>query len=55
MESKSVAPFLMGPHMNLSGELRDRITIDNNKFTEAYKQFMAKKTADAIRRRYHDK
>ena len=55
MEQKRASPFLMGPHMSVNGELRDRITLGNNSFTEAYKQHKAKKTADAIRRRYHEK
>jgi len=50
-----VSPFLMGKFMNLGGDLRNKIVIDNNSFTNAYKQFMAKKTADSIRRRNHEK
>ena len=55
VEQKMVSPFLMGKFMNLGGDLRNRIVIDNNSFTNAYKQFMAKKTADSIRRRNHEK
>jgi len=32
LESKQVAPFLMGRFMNVSGDLRNRITMDNNSF-----------------------
>jgi len=45
----------MGKFMNVSGELRDRITIANNAFTRSYEVFCAKKLADSITRRYHEK
>ena len=32
IETKQAAPFLMGKHMSLSGELRNKITLDNNSF-----------------------
>ena len=55
MESKQVAPFLMGKFMNINGDLRNKITVDNNSFIQQYERHMASKTADAIRRRYNDK
>jgi len=50
-----VAPFLMGKFMDINGELRNKITTDNNAFQQAYAMFCAKKTSDSIRRRFHDK
>ena len=32
LESKQAAPFLMGKFMNVNGDLRNRITLDNNSF-----------------------
>ena len=36
LEQKQVAPFLMGKHIDIGGELRNKITVDNNSFTQAY-------------------
>lgn len=55
IEDKVVAPFLMGKFMTINGELRNRITMDNNAFQQGYTQLVAKKTSDSIRRRYNDK
>ena len=55
METKTASPFQMGKFMSVGGDLRNKITIENNSFSRAYEQFQAKKTADSIRRRYHEK
>lgn len=55
IEDKVVTPFLMGKFMTINGELRNRITMDNNAFQQAYTQYCAKKISDSIRRRYNDK
>ena len=55
MEDKIVSPFLMGKFMNIPGDLRDRVTVDNNTFTMAFNNYGAQRTADAIRRRFHEK
>lgn len=52
LESKTVAPFMMGKFMNVNGDLRNKITMDNNTFSQQYERFMASRTVDAIRRRY---
>lgn len=36
MEEKTASPFLMGAFMNINGEIRNRITADNNAFTLAF-------------------
>jgi ubiquitin carboxyl-terminal hydrolase 25/28 len=55
LESKTVAPFLMGKFMNINSDLRNRITMDNNAFSQQYERFMSNRTADAIRRRFQEK
>lgn len=55
LESKTVAPFLMGKFMNVNSDLRNQITMDNNAFRQQYERFIASRTADAIRRRFQDK
>ena len=45
----------MGKLMSVNGDLRNKITIDNNSFLRQHEIFQAKNTADSIRRRFHDK
>ena len=55
MEQKNVAPFMMGKQLNVSADLKNRIIVDNNAFSQAHEQFCARKTVEAIRRRYYEK
>ena len=41
LESKQVAPFLMGNHLNLTGELRSKITMENNSFIQQFEMYQA--------------
>lgn len=39
MEDKQASPFQMGKLMSVNGDLRNKITIDNNSFLRQYEQF----------------
>ena len=55
MQDKVVSPFMMGKFMDVRGELRNKVSIENNTFLQAHAAFLTKKKADAIRRRFHEK
>ena len=45
----------MGRLFDVSGELRNQVTIENQQFLAQFEQYMAKKKGDAVRNRFNSK
>ena len=55
MEEQPASPHQMGRLFDVSGELRNQVTIENQQFLAQFEQYRAKKKGDAVRNRFNSK